>query len=222
MYIWVVLATFLAIMASYILPTRTDYRALTVEPLADAEIAKVVTQHKAALQYVKYRKKPYTSAPEYAIGELDPSWFEQYYPAGHRYTEGYISKIYCMPPDMTVALGNQEACRNRDNKKMLITYGPLPMRWVNTQSEMTIPDIDFLNAMRSSIDSGTQLGYTFPLAADAPASEFNISGSDVRLVDRDASENYIPLAVAEDGDFAEICNTRDNNENICVVYMSSI
>ena len=49
MYIWVVLATFLAMLASYTaLSMRADIRKVTVEPMAEAEIAKLVSKHRAA------------------------------------------------------------------------------------------------------------------------------------------------------------------------------
>ena len=52
MYIWVVLATFLAMLASYTLSMRADIRKVAVEPMAEAEIAKLVSKHRAAGRYI--------------------------------------------------------------------------------------------------------------------------------------------------------------------------
>ena len=44
MYIWVLLATFIAILYSFNLPTRSDMREIYVEPQAEAIVSKMLLQ----------------------------------------------------------------------------------------------------------------------------------------------------------------------------------
>ena len=66
MYIWVLLATFIAILYSFNLPTRSDMREIYVEPQAEAIVSKMLLQHRAAENYA--RDLGYTS---YYPGEVD-------------------------------------------------------------------------------------------------------------------------------------------------------
>ena len=52
MYIWVILATFIAILYSFSLAPREDMRELYVAPRAEATISKLVIQHKAGMNWV--------------------------------------------------------------------------------------------------------------------------------------------------------------------------
>lgn len=222
MYVWVVLATFLAVLASFALSPREDIRAVTVEPLAEAQVAKIVTRQKAALEYVKYRKKPYTVNPEaveYAPMVLSAGELEAYMPHGHIASPNYVTKIFCMNEMMTIAYGDQANCSNKHNSKMVVTFGQVPLRWINLNSERGIPTADFMNAVRNMVDSGTSFGYTAPVESGA-STDRNISGSPMRLVDRDNSDLYVPLAVVSDGDFNEICGL--DQDKACLVYQSSI
>ena len=53
MYIWVVLATFIAILYSFNLTTRSDMREIYVEPQAEAIVSKMLLQHRAAENYAR-------------------------------------------------------------------------------------------------------------------------------------------------------------------------
>lgn len=53
MYIWVLLATFIAILYSFNLPTRSDMREIYVEPQAEAIVSKMLLQHRAAENYAR-------------------------------------------------------------------------------------------------------------------------------------------------------------------------
>ena len=71
MYIWVVLATFLAAIASYALAPRSDYREITVEPLAEAHIARIAKRHQFAKTYIRIRQ-PFTESSTIPIGPYTP------------------------------------------------------------------------------------------------------------------------------------------------------
>ena len=208
MYIWVILATFLAVLASYTLSPRADIRQITVEPLAEAAVEKLVTKHKAARDYVKYRKKPYVSNPpnvEYSPGVIAD--------------EDLDRQIFCMNEDMTVSYGEQAQCSVRKNKKMLVTYGVIPTRWINQATELEEPNVDFMNALRNTVEGGTMFGYTAPVLAGT-STDKNISGSSVRIIDRDRADIYVPSAVVEDATFKEVCDL--SKGWVCLVYLSSV
>ena len=222
MYIWVILATFLAVLASYTLSPRADIRQITVEPLAEAAVEKLVTKHKAARDYVKYRKKPYVSNPpnvEYSPGVIADEDLDSYIAFGHYNDPAYISQIFCMNEDMTVSYGEQAQCSVRRNKKMLVTYGVIPTRWINQATELEEPNVDFMNALRNTVEGGTMFGYTAPVLAGT-STDKNISGSSVRIIDRDRADIYVPSAVVEDATFKEVCDL--SKGWVCLVYLSSV
>ncbi len=214
MYIWVVLATFLAILASYTLSPREDIRKLTVEPLAEVFIAKMVTQHEAALAYVKYMKKANHPLPAKALEENE---IKNFFPAGHSFSNDFIARIYCMDENRAITQGS--SCGGSDGKRALVTYSPIPLRWLNTHVDPERPNVDFLNAMKNTINSGVMFGYMAPV--DDTSSEKNISGSHVAIVDRDNSENYLYKAIADDGEFRKMCDVTEEGK-ICLVYQSNL
>ena len=226
MYIWVVLATFLAILASYTLSPRSDYRKVAVEPVAEAQVAKLVTKHNAAFEYVKFRKYPYTSGRrqlDYDTGIIPDDEITPYLPYGHENDENFTSQIFCMDEFMEVAYDSvgsaDNPCADRHNKRRLITYGPIPERWLNQLSGLDRPNTDYMNAVRNTVDEGEMLGYT--ANGDSSVSNDNPSGSAVMIVDRMGSKMYyIPKAIVNDPDFKSVCDLTKNK--VCLVYMSGI
>lgn len=221
MYIWVVLATFLAILASYTLAPRADYRQLAVEPQAEAALSSVVTKHQAARDYVRFRKKPYTANPaivEYAPGILNDGDLAEYAYFGHEISDQFISQIFCMNETMTVAYSDSSACSVRKNKKMVVTYGPIPMRWRNMTADTEQPNEDLMNALRNTVDGGTFFGYT--VTAFHADSIRNISGSNVQIVDRDRDDIFVPKAIVNDTNFKKECDLSRGFS--CLVYLSGI
>lgn len=61
MYIWVVLATFLALLYSFNLSIRGDERRLAIEPLAEAEVSRFAIHHRMGQQYINVHS-PKTTA----------------------------------------------------------------------------------------------------------------------------------------------------------------
>ncbi len=221
MYIWVILATFLAILASYTLAPRADYRQLAVEPQAEATLSKIVTKHQAARDYVRFRKKPYTANPsivEYAPGQISDEELEKYAYFGHEISDEFVSQIYCMNENMTVAYSDSSACSVRKNKKMVATYGPIPLRWRNMGAEGEQPNEDLMNALRNTVDGGTFFGYT--VKAFHADSIRNVSGSDMQIVDRDRDDIFVPKAIVNDANFKKACDLSKGYS--CLVYLSGI
>ena len=59
MYIWLVLSTFLAILAGYSLPLRSDTSDKVDVPVATASAMRMVVTHKVALNYLRTQKWPF-------------------------------------------------------------------------------------------------------------------------------------------------------------------
>lgn len=225
MYIWVVLATFLAMLASYTLSIRSDIRTVTVEPLAEAEIGKLVTKHRAAQAYIRFRQYPYTnnSDPNYAdfqAGVLTTQNVNSYLPFGHVNDLRYVSQMFCMNENMTTAYsgsGSNNPCSVRTNNKILITYGKIPLRWLNQGTSLEEPINDFMNAMRNMVEGGIEMGYTAPVQAGT-STQKNISNSSVRIINRDRDDMYVPRAIVNDATFKSVCDL--TKSEVCLVYLT--
>ena len=78
MYLWVVLATFLAMIAGYYLPLRQDTPDLVNVPVAQARVAKMSAQHKLSLKYVRglRTKKCYGPGPSRTDPDAESSCAE--------------------------------------------------------------------------------------------------------------------------------------------------
>lgn len=228
MYIWVILATFLAMLASYTLAVRPDMRSITVEPVAEAALGKILVQHKAAKNYVRYHKTPYTAETnkvEYQVGVIDKAELEKEAPYGFILGDEYESQIFCMDATYSVAYAHDATnnpCDSYENRRMVITYGPIPTRWLSMSSGLKQPNHDMMNAMRSIVNVGEKFGYMAPVdAADVAVSEDNPSGSDMRLVDRDGvSTNFVPKAIVDDPNFRSVCDL--GSDTGCLIYMNNI
>ena len=104
MYIWVVLATFLAMLASYTLSMRADIRKVTVEPMAEAEIAKLVSKHRAAGRYVHYNSPPNTPAEQvtFVPGIISDANIEGEMSSVTINDKNYTSQIFCLNREWTI------------------------------------------------------------------------------------------------------------------------
>ena len=122
MYIWMVLATFIVILAAYNLSPRADLMSQQQTPMAESAITKFLVQHDAAVKYAKYQYEQYYNNPEtggIAPGEISGCTREtateineegeteeteiaqgalcNFLPIGYKYEENtYYSTIYCL------------------------------------------------------------------------------------------------------------------------------
>ena len=230
MYIWVLLATFLAMLASYSLSVRPDMRDLTVVPAAEAELGKMLIQHKAARNYIKYHKAPYATSGSYVDftpGVISETDLEAELPFGYMLSGDYVSQIFCTNADRSMALedaGGGNPCDDVQNRRMLVTYGPIPTRWVNLSAGFQRPTSDYMNAMRNMANAGQAVGYMAPadiIAGNEEEEEDNTSGSNVRLMDKSGNFGlFVPTAILNDPTFASMCDL--SKDWICMVYMSNI
>ena len=228
MYIWVILTTFLAMLASFSLSVRSDMRDLTVVPVAEAELGKMFIQHRAATNYARYKKIPFARTGDYVDftpGIISDGDLEKELPYGYALSGDYISQIFCTNSDKSQALedaGSGNPCDDVNNRRILITYGPIPTRWMSLSTSFQRPNSDYMNAMRNMASGGEIVGYMAPIdALEANEEEDNPSGSNVRIIDRSGNFNlFVPTAILNDPEFSSLCDI--NQDSVCMVYMSSI
>ncbi len=122
MYIWMVLATFIVMLAAYNLSPRADLMSQQQTPMAEAAITKFLVQHDAAVKYAKAKYEEFYKNPEtggIAPGPIDGCKREKtvdvdedgneveketttgdlckFLPIGYKYEEKtYYSTIYCL------------------------------------------------------------------------------------------------------------------------------
>ena len=139
--------------------------------------------------------------------------------------DNYTSQIFCMNEDLTVAYAAGEGsnpCDVPGRRKMLVTYGPIPTRWMNLAAAVQRPNADFLDALWNTVASRNEFGYMISAKpADVHASRENPSASDVQLATRSEEELvFVPKAVLQDSSFKKVCNLAENH--VCLVYMTGI
>ena len=148
MYMWLVLSTFLAILAGYFLPVRDDIAEKKDVPIASAHMMRMAVNQRIALNYVKMNKWPYYCAGAsegevltdcddankigYSAGDVNPE--EDYY-QGFNYDEGYTSRIFCYDESNADSEGNDSCAIGVAEVRYLVTYGDLGSKW------LTAPDL---------------------------------------------------------------------------------
>lgn len=208
MYIWVILATFMAMLYSFNLAVRNDMRKIRVEPMAETVIAQLVIQHRAAVDFIRNRMPPKNGSNviTYDKGVLGcASSLSNYLPYGYSCDTEFVSEVYCMRKDnWAQGIGD---CKSADAMKYLITYGPVPQKWLNLSSNT--PTNDVLNAMQNVVGLDTSLGYV----VDVSHAKYKkaVKGREDNVV-------YIPNYVVENGGFKSTCVC--NNCRRCLVYVT--
>ena len=187
MYLWVIIATFLASLAVFSTSYRPDVKKVVVEPKAEAVIAKMYLQHQAMRNYVatNWRKGPGSVEP----GEWKPEGSNaSYAPYGFDADGGvanFTSKIYCLASKengvatrtyskLPVGCTNgsdpyhavSNCCDEPDATMFLVTYGDIPSKWRNPVTGK--PRAELLDAMKTSRGYIDGLGYMIDLAKDLP------------------------------------------------------
>lgn len=176
MYLWVVLATFLAMMAAYVLPIREDTREMQSVSVAQAKLVQMIAKHSAGKEYLRRNAWPYWDGTNqfekkvnYHSGRLDNlAGFDQYLPRGFVNHQGFITAIYCMNEDETALKTGADDCRKIEGvrtRRLLITYGAIPERWKAISKDGNYdkrPSTDLLQAMRDHFGAKVMAGYVMP------------------------------------------------------------
>lgn len=242
MYIWVILATFITILYSFNLATRSDMRAIYVEPQAEAVVAKLVVQHKGAQKYIQDKSPPTNdqSVVSYYPGEISFETLRGYLPYGfnaNRSDSDFTTIMYCL--DKTSAKlgqaasgcgGTPSCCSNANSVNYLVTFGCVPQKWRNIKTGR--PNNDLLNAMQNVVGAGTDFGYA---DAVSPTDPKNGLQSTMAVKGRESSWVAIPqyiidsTAVGGARSFSKVCVKgivdADGNEiprdcAYCMIYIT--
>ena len=180
MYLWVVLATFLAALAAYVLPLRGDMTSVVDTPVAQAMMMKMVVKHKAGLEYMKRNAWPYAcpggavsqdqcknnSMVSYNSGVIADNALDPYMPFGFTNDANYIDEIRCLHVTVNNGVPNYQAASNCNAGtvdtpvlRALLTYGPIPERWLTVDGNVVKPSGDLLTAMHKHFGGNQMAGY---------------------------------------------------------------
>lgn len=219
MYVWVVLTTFLAMIAAYILPIREDTDKLVNTPVAQARLMQMVVKQKAGKQYMKENQKPYKNEIEYETGKIDAGEMTDYLPHGFINNDEYTTVIYCLNEDMTEIRAGENACRKVGSEtvvKVLITYGPIPEKWqaifAEGEGEGVTYDIkpsqDMINAFRSHFGVTEMVGYTI------------VEDGLIKIVNYEGTKFDVPEKIANDTEYSGYSLSKCIDEyTTCLAYM---
>lgn len=222
MYIWVVLATFMALLYAFNLSIRGDERRMAIEPLAEAEVARFAIHHRMGQQYIREHTPKTDENPAGVEGDFitydkgilnyntdladyKPFGF-QVKPYSASEDEGYKTEIYCSLED---DWGTEApSCSAEGVARFLVTYGPIPKRWLNRNSDT--PNNDFLNALQNTFEIDNTIGY----ATEATGSKYKM-----QLQGREDNVLYLPNLVVDTGGFSQLCGCSGCRR--CLVYFST-
>lgn len=189
MYIWMMLAAFIVMLAAFNLSPRADLQRQQQMPLAEASITKFLVQHDAAVKYTKSKLAAYHSNPTenagLSAGMLSGCNDENngdlcnFLPIGYKYEENlYYSGIYCVNAAEYTNTYNPETGETTSNKTKnegveaattcngsasvvyVITFGRVPERWKNASTHRILGE--YFNAMHSKIAVGSSCGIVVP------------------------------------------------------------
>ncbi len=225
MYLWVVLTTFLAMIAAYFLPIRADSQNLVIVPVAQAKMMQMAVKHKAGERYLKERSYPYFSTEaerkvNYTSGRIDNlADFDDTLTHGFVNNMDYVTVIYCMPEDMGSIKSGADACQKSEinkTKRILITFGAIPERWQTVLvagSDYDIkPSPDMIGALREQFGATEMVGYVVS------------EGSKLYVVNYENEKFEIPTVIANDHAVAGGYGIRDclSDYKTCLAYMSKL
>ena len=222
MYIWVVLVTFMTLLYAFNLSIRGDERRLAIEPLAEAEVSRFAIHHRMGQQYIREHSPKSDSNPvgvegdkitydkgilSYTtdLGDYAPVGFKiKAYDATEK--EGYKTEVYCaVDGDWSTEAAD---CKAEGVVRFLVTYGPIPERWLNHSSGT--PNNDFLNALQNIFEIDNTIGY---------ATETTSGPYKMQLQGREDNVLYLPNLVVDSGGFSQICSCSGCRR--CLVYFSA-
>ena len=223
MYIWVVLATFIAILYGFNLSVRSDMRQIYVEPQAEAAVSKIVLQHRAAEKFFNDKVAQHIG---YSSGRVNVQTFEDFLPVGFdpNYDDDgktyYITTMYCLDKNSDKLSAAAASCNAENSLNYLITYGCVPQRWKSIKGGR--PANDLVNAMRRVTGRGSNFGYTQLVEADA---EKNDLGTEIGINTGNNQWLSVPQYIISqsgtlgDESFASMCGL-DGACAYCMAYMT--
>ena len=233
MYIWLVLSTFLAILAGYSLPMRADTPEKINIPVAAAHTARMVINHRSALDYARKSKWPYycdgvvegTTVDDcdkeksigFEAGYITFEKIKDYIPQEFTYSNDYSSYILCLDEN-----DEESLCQNQGEQvkqRFLVTFGDLHEKWLSSSSLATsegsldkpvvTPNDDMIKAFWQIFGCDESAGYI--KEEDDAINIINYQGLKVF---------NIPQAMWSVMEASGICNERYNGS--CLAYVSTL
>ncbi len=252
MYVWMILATFIVMLAAFNLSPRADLQRQQDTPLAEAAITKFLVQHDAAVKYAKaqllLKHNNPTSSYGLSAGTLtvcnssNSGNLCPFLPVGFKYESNlYYSTIYCLndaeygEPD---ASGKREITKVEGTEKVtdcndtghnaiyVISYGRVPQRWKNVSTNRIIPE--FYNAMHTRVAVGASCGIVVPkttVGNNASGQNRNRLNSDFIIDGIDVQNNSIPsYFIKNDATFKSKClsGNKVNESFPCMIYVNRL
>ena len=239
MYIWMMLAAFIVMLATFNLSPRSDLQSKHQVPLAEASITKFLIQHDAAVRHAKYNKalKSLNHGLLTGCNDSNQGQMCKYFPVGFNYEENlYYSGIYCLNSavystttnpdtgDITKTIETQEgvneaSCNATSGSEVyVISYGRVPQRWKNVSSNRILGD--YYTAMHSRIAVGASCGIVVPKKGDDE--KRNPLGSEYVIEGIDVQNESIPKYLLDDSEFNEVCTKEVDGEFPCIIYVTAL
>ncbi len=238
MYLWVVIAIFVAALAALSGSLRPDIKEIYLNTQAETEATQIYTLHKAALKYYTYHTK--------ADGEVDYDGLASgYLPFGFN-RGNFVSMLYCLNDAGTdVPSGancievhepdeeheeewtssNGTCCSQPNTANYLITYGPIPRKWQDNRT--SLPRSEILDSMKNKLGYVDGMGYSVDNDADAPYmgdnNEYNTLGSQKGVVSQGSKPYYsIPQYIINNNNDFDGDGICAGDGNYCLVYITKI
>jgi len=233
MYLWVIIATFIAALAALGTSLRSDIRSVTVSPQAQSVATKLYTQHHGLINYTFARMGTGADGKaDFAPGVWNPAEHQGYVPYGFKSDSGiaqFTSEIFCLnnggtglPAGCQAAGGGaipgKNCCAESGARVYVVTYGKIPLKWQDTRSGH--PSEGLLRAMRDSSGYVNGMGYTVfreDYKDNKTVQEY--SGGESMGILSQGQTSYIPIPkyITENDPFKSTCTN-----NHCLIYMSNI
>lgn len=233
MYVWVLLATFMAMLYGFNLSTREDMETIYVEPQAESVVTKIVAQHKAAQKYMRDHQPPDngTSVVSFFPGKIKMDDLQYYLPYGFKRTEEYTSWIYCLDrtstnleTQLTCAEGGPSCCSDPKSLPYLVTYGCIPLKWRNLISGK--PSNNLLKAIETVVGIGNNFGYA-DAADESRFGAYETVKSTMVIHGREMTYTSIPQGIIDSTEgtdeapsFGKLCAGEGKKCTYCLIYMS--
>ncbi len=224
MYIWMILATFMVMLAAYNLSPRADIAHIQNAPRAEATATKFLYQHKAAEKFTKDQITEETVA----TGGIDISSLVYYLPIGFKYDEdSYASVLYCLNPETKDAEGNitlagqttGECIQGNKKVRYVITFGQVPDKWKNVATNKVLGD--FYKALRSRIPVSMACGI---VTNATPGQKNNKMESTyvIEGVDAIVNASIPPYFITTDATFSEKCLKDGELSDPCLICVTNL
>ena len=213
MYVWVVLATYLAMIAAYVLPIRSDTEKNVVVPVAQAKLVQMSAMQKAGALHIKRNSWPFVSSElerevTFNNGVVDVSTYLDENKVVN--TGEFVTGIYCLTDDQTALRTGADACRKMFEEtflRVLITYGPIPEKWRRYVQDgadyKAVPSNDMMNALRMHYTQYDMAGYAIEKSGQ------------YYIVNYEGTEYEVPTVVAGYG----LSECISNNNGSCLAQM---